>query len=37
MGIALEVNYHINISAQNLQNRARFSKPVKMIANSGML
>ena len=29
--------WDINVSAQNLQNRARFSEPVKMIPNSGML
>ena len=27
----------MNASAQNLQNRARFSEPVKMSPNSGML
>ena len=29
--------YDINASAQNLQNRARFSEPVKMSPNSRML
>ena len=37
MGIALEVNYHINISARNLQNRARFSELVEMSPKSSML
>ena len=29
--------HNINISARNLQNRARFSKPVEMSPNSGMV
>ena len=29
--------WDINASAQNLQNRARFSEPVEISPNSGML
>ena len=33
----INIQWDINASERNLQNRARFSKPVEMSPNSGML
>ena len=33
----INISWDINVSARNLQNRARFSEPVEMSPNSGMI